>query len=173
MLEAVSAGALACAAGFLLWAALHDVATRTIPDTVSVVLAGIGLGLRLADGDLQWALLAAGLVFGIAFLGWRFGLLGGGDVKLLGTVALLVPPAFVASQLLAIALAGGVVALAYLLLGPLLRARPAGPRPASLPARALRAEAWRIRRRGPLPYAVAIAAGTFVTLFPMLVPSGA
>ena len=41
---------------------------------------------------------------------------------------------------------------------------PALARPGALPARALRAEAWRIRRRGPLPYGVAIALGTFFTL---------
>jgi prepilin peptidase CpaA len=58
--------------------------------------------------------------------------------------------------LLGTGLAGGALALGFLGLRPFVPAAP-GPRPAVLLARVLRAEGWRIRRRGPLPYAVAIA----------------
>ena len=54
---------------------------------------------------------------------------------------------------------GGVLGLAYLagpaMVGPV-RASHAG---APLLQRILQVEYWRLRRRGPLPYAVAIAAG--------------
>jgi prepilin peptidase CpaA len=36
--------------------------------------------------------------------------------------------------------------------------------------RVLRAEAWRINRRGPLPYAFAIAGGAILTLLPISFP---
>ena len=52
-----------------------------------------------------------------------------------------------------------LVAIAYLL-GRFLLPRPAPRRPRHLLPRIVRVEAWRIRHRGPLPYACAIAAGT-------------
>jgi prepilin peptidase CpaA len=159
--------ALLAAALVMLGAAGHDLVARTIPDALVGAAALIGLLLRVGAGDLGWALTAAALVFAAAALAWRFGALGGGDVKLLGAAALLVPPAAVPALVLAVALAGGVVAAIYLVLRPLLRLsglRPAATPGLSLPARALRAEAWRIRRGASLPYAVAIAAGTLGTL---------
>ncbi len=100
--------------------------------------------------------------------------MGGGDVKLLAAAALLLPPRLVPGYVLAVALAGGVLGLLYLGLGALLRRRAprATPRrPATLLRRALRAEAWRIRRRGPLPYGCAIAAGAlFAVLQPGALP---
>jgi prepilin peptidase CpaA len=58
-----------------------------------------------------------------------------------------------------IALAGGLLTVPYLIA----RHRVPVPRRsqcAGLAARIARAELWRLRRGGPLPYAVAIAAGT-------------
>jgi prepilin peptidase CpaA len=146
--------------------AAHDLAARTIPDRANLALLACGLALRAADGTLlPWGLVAALAVFGLGFLAWRAGAMGGGDVKLLAAVALLVPPAAVPSLLLAVALAGGLLAATYLLAHRLARPAPAGPRPQGLLARAARAEAWRISRRGPLPYGVAIAAGAVFALF--------
>ncbi len=151
------------ALGLLAIAALHDIGFRTLPDTVSVALAGCGIALHLADGDLAVALLAAFGIFGLASLAWRAGALGGGDAKLLGATALAVPFAAVPLLLCGTALAGGVLALGFLGLRPFVPA-VRGPRPAAMLGRVLRAEAWRIRRRGPLPYAVAIATGGAASL---------
>jgi prepilin peptidase CpaA len=64
----------------------------------------------------------------------------------------------------ATAIAGGLLAAAYLLLSPRLRGSY-GTKPTSMLGRVFTIEAWRIRRRGPLPYGVAIAAGgAFVLL---------
>jgi len=84
-------------------------------------------------------------------------------VKLLAAAALLPPPAQVPDLVVGVALCGGLLALLVLALRPLVP-RAAGPRPTGLFARAVRAEAWRLRRRGPLPYAVAIAGGALLTL---------
>jgi prepilin peptidase CpaA len=144
-------------------AALHDIAARTIPNRLSLAIACAGLLARALGDELPAGLLAGGIVFLLGWFAWRCRVMGGGDVKLLAACALLAPPAAVPGLVLAVALAGGVLALAYLGLQPLVPV-PALARPAGLPARAWRAEAWRIRRRGPLPYGVAIALGTFFTL---------
>jgi len=154
---------IALAATALVAAALHDVASRTIPSAFSLAVGLAGVALRLHAGDLAPALAAAALVFALAMFAWRLGALGGGDVKLLAAAALLPPPSLVPDLLVTVALCGGLLALLVLALRPL-APRAAGPRPRSLLARTLRAEAWRLRRRGPLPYAVAIAGGALLTL---------
>jgi prepilin peptidase CpaA len=152
----------------LLAAALHDVAARTVPDWMAIALAILGLLTRLADGTILSALLAGASVFFAAAFCWRRGWMGGGDVKLLGAVATLVPPHAVFTLLAFIAFSGGALAVVYLL-GRLVakkgNARESGRRPSSLAGRVVRAEAWRFRRGGPLPYACAIAAGVVITLF--------
>jgi prepilin peptidase CpaA len=103
------------------------------------------------------------LVFVVAVLCWFRGWLGGGDVKLLGAAALAVPVTGVASFILGVGMAGGVLALLYLLARRLVPAARVST-PGSLAARVWRAECWRIRRGGPLPYGVAIAIGGVLTL---------
>ncbi len=160
---ALEAALLSAALCTLLYAALHDVALRTIPNTVSLVLAGLGIALRLLDHRPLTGLVAALLTFLLGVWLWRRGWFGGGDVKLLAACALVVPPQDLLSLLTAVSLAGGVLALAYLLLR-LCAPPPPVRRPAAIAARLLRAELWRICRRGPLPYASAIAAGACFTL---------
>lgn len=147
----------------LVGAALHDVALRTIPNRIALAIAVIGLAQRGLAGDLHWGLLAALVVFALCFLAWRLGAMGGGDVKLLAACALLVPPGAVTGLILATAIAGGLLGLGYIALRRLLP-RPDPARPAALLPRLARAEAWRIRRGGPLPYGVAILGGAFFTL---------
>jgi prepilin peptidase CpaA len=151
------------ALGLLAIAALHDVGFRTLPDTVSIALAACGIALHLTDRDLGAAVLTAFAVFVLASLARLARLLGGGDVKLLGATAFAVPLAAVPLLLIGTVLAGGLLALGFLGLQPFVPAI-AGPRPVALLARVLRVEAWRIRRRGPLPYGVAIATGGAVSL---------
>lgn len=164
MLAATAAGIL-----LLLYAAWRDVATRLIPDEISIALALIGLATRLADGWLA-ALASVGvavLVFAfLLFLAMR-GALGGGDVKLAAALAVGLAPAASWDFIVLSVLFGGLLGVAYLLArrrDPLERRRaPAGPH-ASLLRRIAVAEAWRLRRGGPLPYAVAIAIGGCIIL---------
>jgi prepilin peptidase CpaA len=159
--------ALPVVAGLLLLvaAALHDVAARTVPNAMSAMIAVAGFVARLMDQRLALGLGVCVAVFLAAAICWRRGWMGGGDVKLLAAVALLVPPSSVGPLLLDVALAGGVLAIAYLVLRALVPSPPLRRRrPRSFPARVLRAEQWRIHRNCPLPYASAIAAGAFVCL---------
>ena len=152
----------------LLVAALHDILARTVPNQLAIAIAAAGLvsqvGLEFAGtGHLGWSLLAALIVFVLAALLWRRGLMGGGDVKLLAAAALLMPPLLVPSMLAAVSLAGGLLAFVYLSARHRLP-RSAPGRPVRFLARALRVERWRLRRGGPLPYAVAIAGGVCFVL---------
>lgn len=155
---------LVSASGVLLLAALvHDVAFRTVPNWISLVLGVLGVLRHLPQGNLAAALACAALVFGGATFCWLRGWMGGGDVKLLGAAALVIPPAATLDMVLCIALAGGVLALLYIALGRVVAA-PRGARPRALLARIWRTERYRMHRRGPLPYASAIAAGALFVL---------
>lgn len=147
----------------LLTAAVHDVIARTAPDWTAAGLLLCGLGLRLLHGNVLLGLALGALVFLLAAFSWRRGWMGGGDVKLLTGAAVFVPPAELLTYILAVALSGGVLALLYLAARRLVPA-PSPVRPRSLLRRALRAERWRIRRGGPLPYACAIAAAGLIVL---------
>lgn len=151
------------AIALLCFAAWRDIATRTIPDGASLALAAIGLVYRALDGlPAVAASVGAALLLGLVLtLLHARGYIGGGDVKLATALAVGLEPLDSWSMVVATTLAGGVLGLAYLVLQRILPARRASIRRdnRSLPARLLSAEAWRIRRRGPLPYGVAIAAG--------------
>jgi prepilin peptidase CpaA len=142
----------------LVGGSLHDVVARTIPNGIAAGLAVMGAAARLLNGEMVIGLMAGLLVFGAAMFCWRRGWMGGGDVKLLGAAAIALPPFLVPMFVAAVAMAGGLLAALYLAARPFVPV-PAPQRPAGLLARALRVECWRIGRRGPLPYACAIAAG--------------
>ncbi len=147
--------------GVLILAALHDFAVRTVPNAYSVFLFLAGVALRLSTGglhSLQWGLIASAIVFMLTVLFWWLGWMGGGDVKLLTAAAIFVQPMMVPMMIAATALAGGVLALGFII-GRRLAARPTAPRPAAMLGRILRCEQWRLHRGGPLPYAAAIATG--------------
>lgn len=158
---------IAAAAMLLAIAVLSDVAIRTIPDRTWIGLLLIGAAVRLFTGDMLVgvAVVAAVLVAGTVC--WRFGALGGGDVKLLAACAWLVSPLQVPKLVLLTALCGGALACLYLALSFVARASRLPPCPTRrqcLAARIRRAEWWRIRHRASLPYGCAIAAATLLTL---------
>ncbi|WP_114377687.1 A24 family peptidase [Elioraea thermophila] len=143
-------------------AALCDVAFRRIPDAFCALLAIASIAARLTEGLAAAAasLAAAAILFAVLFALFLRGVLGGGDVKLATAAALGLPPLAVWDFVVATALSGGALSLLYLA-GPhlpLRKPRPAG-RGKPLLARIAAAETWRLKRRGPLPYGVAIAAG--------------
>jgi prepilin peptidase CpaA len=132
-------------------AAITDSLRRRIPNLLSAALALLGaarIGLALAAGGGAMALgvdvLAALAIFVLAAFAFRFGMLGGGDVKLLAAGVLWLGAAALLPYLAATALAGGVLAVLFVLWQMV---RPA-----------------RSRDKGPsLPYGVAIAAGGILT----------
>jgi prepilin peptidase CpaA len=147
--------------GLLVWAAWCDVAIRTIPDSASIILVLLGIAVRADAGLVALAtstVVAASLFMLLVFLHSR-AILGGGDVKLAAAIALGLSPLGTYRFLVVTSLAGGVLVLIHLCLRRI-PSPPAPSRPArSLLGRIARAELWRVRRRGSLPYGVAIAFG--------------
>ena len=162
-MEAAALLLVAAASILLAVAALHDIAVRTVPNALAGTIALLGAAAQLAAGTLLYGAPAAFAVFVAAAFAWRRRWMGGGDVKLLAAAALVVPPPMVPSLLMAVALAGGLLALPYVLARRRLPPAPPG-RPHGFIPRALRAERWRMRRGGPMPYAVAIASGAVFAL---------
>ena len=167
MITSTVAPLIAVVALLFLFAAFHDIATRTVPNWTSLAILACGVALQFISGHLVGALLIGTLVFTICVLLWAARLLGGADVKLLAAAAVAVPPAAAGTLIISVALAGGLVAIVYLSLSHLI-ARPAPGHRRTVLHRILKAEAWRIHRRAPLPYVTAIAAGVVFTLYPGL-----
>ncbi len=153
----------ASAAVLLAVAALHDLAVRTVPNALTGIIAVCGLWLALIQHRFLPSIGVSALLLGLSAILWLRGYMGGADAKLLAATGMLVTPGDVPTMLLATVLAGGLLCLPYLPGGRLF-ARPVPGRPRTVPARLLRCERWRLRRHGPLPYAVAIAAGTLFVL---------
>jgi prepilin peptidase CpaA len=150
-------------AGLLLLAAGRDVMTRTVPNWIPYSLAVAGTSFAALHTRLLWGLGFGLIVLLFCIVCWQRGWMGGADAKLLGAAAVAVGPSDAETFLLAVTLFGGVLALCYLAAQYLLP-RPGMTSPNRLVPRVLRVEAWRIRHRGPLPYACAIAAGTLFVL---------
>ena len=116
------------ASALLLAAAWCDIATRTIPDGISIALAALGLLTRAVEGLVPAAaslLVAAGLFAAFVPLHAR-GAFGGGDIKLITALAAGLPPLTALDFLLTTVMAGGALGVAYLTLRRL-------PRPSPLP----------------------------------------
>lgn len=154
---------LSIATLLLLAASAGDLAMRMVPNRLCVALGLDGLALQASAHAIPLSVLAMTAVFIPAFACWRLGVMGGGDVKLLGAVTLLVRPAAVPTLVLAIALAGGLLGVLY---WTMMRsfAPPVTAHPSDLLRRILRIERHRIARGCSLPYAVAIAGGTLFVL---------
>jgi len=157
----------------LLTAAYRDLVTRTIPDRVSILLAACGLLTRALLGPQAVLISAAAAIalFALLLLAHARGMLGGGDVKLMAALAcgLSLPELY--RFIFVTGISGGVLAGIHLTLRrvwkDLAPMKPPSRGTAGL-VRVLTAERWRIARRGPLPYGVAIACGGIAALIPRL-----
>jgi len=152
----------------VVMAALQDVRERLIANRLVVLLLGLGVlrHMAVATGFADWLAIAgsafalAAVVFLVGFVIWQLGGLGGGDVKLLVAAAFFVGPDGALVLFAGTALAGGALALAYLLVPnvlPLLVARFAGP-----------AALGTDNHPRSLPYGVAIATGFACAVVPSL-----
>ncbi|SNS89444.1 prepilin peptidase CpaA [Sphingomonas laterariae] len=122
---------LAGLAAALLYVMWSDLRTRTIPNGLNAAIAlaaplwWFAQGLPLwPDAAIQIAL-AAG-VFALFAACFAIGAMGGGDVKLLAALALWLPPIPMVRMLMVMAIAGGVLTIAMVVLH---RARKAEGRP--------------------------------------------
>ncbi|WP_338833501.1 A24 family peptidase [Bradyrhizobium septentrionale] len=148
----------------LLYVATIDVATRLIRNEICLALALLGIVSQLASPmQVAQSLIVAAILFLLLLVIYTRGSIGGGDVKLLVALAVGLPLAGVVQLLTITALAGGVLALAHLVMRnlPYPRLAPAG---SSFARRVYAVERWRHLRHAPLPYGVAIACGGIWTI---------
>lgn len=119
-------------AGLLIYAACSDIASLTIPNWVSIVMAAafpvfaLPLGFGLGEIGLN-LLFGLGVLLG-GFLLFQANIIGGGDAKLLAAASVWTGLSAFAPFMIWTALAGGLFALALLMVrgrfAPLLAAAP-------------------------------------------------
>jgi prepilin peptidase CpaA len=151
MVSPMAATAAAAFPVLVVWAGAVDTLTRSIPNSVVAALAaGFALfamtaGLTILDAVAH--LLCAFGILACGFALYRFSLLGGGDAKLTAGAALW----FGFDQLLpfleSVALAGGVLSLAYIAANAMLTSL-----------------GWPLAGTRQVPYGAAIAAGALAVL---------
>ena len=155
--------ALLGCAGLLLWASASDLMDFRIPNRASLAIAALYpiflLSLWLGGASADWAggILAGAAVFVGGFTLFAFGLVGGGDVKLLTAVALWAGLGDLVPLLLVVGLTGGLLSLALIAAKTTTFIRQPALRPEGLPV-------WRAVLQQPAPYGVAIAIGGLFTL---------
>jgi prepilin peptidase CpaA len=156
----------ALSAVLLVMAAWRDVAVRTIPNRLVLALFVVEVSGRFALGfvALLGSLAVALMLFLLLVLLHGRGLLGGGDVKLATAFAAGLTPIDTYYFTVVVALVGGVLGLAYLLIPRFIVTPSFAPSKGSLLARIRVVETNRIRRRHSLPYGVAIALGGILVL---------
>jgi prepilin peptidase CpaA len=149
----------------LVYVAMIDIATRLIRNAICLALALLGIAGQFSNPmQVAQSLIAATILLLLLLVIYRWGQIGGGDVKLLVALAIGLPLTGVIQLLTITALAGGVLALVHLMMRllPYPRLAPAG---SSLVRRVYAIERWRHLRHAPLPYGVAIACGGIWTVF--------
>jgi prepilin peptidase CpaA len=147
---AVSLAVTACA---LVWAAVSDFRLYLIPNRISLIIvaAFVFAACFMPISFLTGGVLTGLGVFAMAVFFFARGWMGGGDVKLLGAMALWVGPSFLSPFAVGTCMSGA--ALGILMLSPLKRLMP-------LPsADALSLAGGETAARQPMPFGVAIAIG--------------
>lgn len=171
--ELVAAGVLLLLLGL---ACATDLRSRRIPNALVALVLVVGVLVTTAF-DPVWpglgrALAGIGLGLAIWLPGWLLRMMGAGDVKLFAAAGAWLGPAGVVNASLAAAVAGGILALGWMLAkrgrsdtGRMLSVAALAPR-TLLPQNGDVAAG----RRELVPYSFAIAAGVLVQLaFPGLV----
>ena len=151
--------------GIFAVVAYGDIRTRRIPNEMIVAILALAAFRIAMDGDPRAGLYtlaaSAGLFVSTFLLFWR-GLLGGGDVKLIGATALLVGYHNFFEFLFVMSVSGALIAVAVLA-----RDRLGLRRTATTPP----LEEQEVQARLTVPYGVAIAAAGTVVLLVQYFPT--
>jgi prepilin peptidase CpaA len=155
-LSAIAVAFIACVVAI----AACDLSNLTIPNSISVALIFLFLAsIPFARGDISLLshLYSFLIVLGIGLIAFRFGMFGGGDIKSWAAIAVWYDLQALPVQVICVALIGGGVGIALL-----------GIR--YLVARPIVHVHWQYRRvprllrpGEPVPYGLAIAAGTLLS----------
>jgi prepilin peptidase CpaA len=107
-------------AAALVVAAIGDWRSRMIPNRLNAAIALLAIPFWWANGLSLWPdavvqIGVAALVFGLFALAFRFGAMGGGDVKLVAALSLWLPAGAVLKLLVIMSIAGGLLTVAMLI----------------------------------------------------------
>jgi prepilin peptidase CpaA len=167
----------AALAAVLLAAVLTDLRSRRIPNVITLPAAILALaahalapGAAGPAGGLLWGLGGLAVGLGLMLPAYLAGVMGGGDVKLMGAVGAFLGPWGGFTAVLFTCLAGGLLSLAHLAAG-WMDSRDGGPRSAMRAAMGFLATGELANltsgaagtpesRAKVLPYGLAIAAGS-------------
>ncbi|HEX8481471.1 MAG TPA: prepilin peptidase [Allosphingosinicella sp.] len=110
---------IALLAAALLLAAVGDWRSRIIPNWLNGTIALLAIPFWWSAGVTPWPGVAlhvglAAIVFALFAIAFRFGAMGGGDVKMAAALALWLPLAGVVKLLVIMSIAGGVLTVAML-----------------------------------------------------------
>lgn len=113
----LSFGLLGILAYLLVTAAVTDLRARVIPNSLNLAIALLAPAFWWASDIALWPDMPLQLGLGVAVfaaftLFFALGMMGGGDVKLLGALALWFPWQVLMALLFAMAMIGGIVTLA-------------------------------------------------------------
>ena len=136
----------------LAGAAWCDIKASRIPNWLTLPPAAVALALALIFGGVNIfydRVLGAALVGGVWLIFWRFGIIGGGDQKLMFFVGSFLGLRLAVPVIFFVALAGGIQALVFMLYKYF------------WPNNFLNLSTL---RNIPMPYAVAIASGTLASV---------
>ena len=141
--------------GFMLVACITDLKAFRIPNAVPLAVMALFLIKAAATGIAVWPdhILAFIFLFALGFVAFGFGVIGGGDAKLMTAAALWLGLRDMPGFLTITAIGGGVLALVLLTLRQILDRDPA----LATSKGAMRGPRL-FRRNAPIPYALPIAA---------------
>jgi prepilin peptidase CpaA len=139
----------------LIWSAITDFRSRIIPNSAVFALV-ILFSIYCLAGFASWAdgLIGGLIIFFPTLVLFHFGLMGGGDAKMMTAIALWVGQQGVLAFCLLTSLAGGVLAIFYMVRRWRESRALIDTDPADLDAQAI-----------VLPYGVAIAVGGLTTIW--------
>ncbi|WP_326525872.1 A24 family peptidase [Sphingomonas sp.] len=161
-------GALAL---LLVSAGIQDARTREIANWKNIAIAALAPVWWLAMGlapwpDMAWQVGVAAAVFAFFVGAFALGQMGGGDVKLIGALALWLPPVPLVTTLVWMTLAGGALTI-IMVADEWIRRRAAPPQPSKVALATLSAVgialvlATRPDSLGPVAWLLAIMAALF------------
>ena len=163
----IQLGELILLAAVLVISVYMELKEKRIPNglTFSAIVCGLVLGTLPGGISLVSSALGFGLGFGVLFVFYLFGGMGGGDVKLMGAVGALMGYPFIVPALVNTAVIGGVMAI-FIVIWRLDFKKLAG-----IPARqsddkpSIDQSENQDKRKTTIPYGVAIATGCLMTLY--------
>lgn len=153
MSESIAAASIILVILFCIPVIYFDLRCKIIPNAITYAGILIGLVMLIFFRQAQFMNYALGLIvgFGLFYILHLFGWVGGGDVKLMAMIGVLLGGRFLAQALFSIALAGGLLALMMVVFLAVQR-KPI--------------------RGAAVPYGTAIVAGTYYTLWTQLSAGG-